>query len=526
MSTFKQTSPRTSVEGPPHAAPGAVVKLPRQFTLWSLLAFAIAVSSAWMATSSLLPTHLMFGGPAAAFWIPVVSGVASMIIALGLAELSSAYPSSGGQYHYAFMIAPVKYRQMASFATAWFTIFEWLFVVCSTTIYPAQLTTQLASIWFPSYTPERWHIWLVYVLLLVMGTAVVIFFHKAMPRIEVFFCWSSLLAFITFVVTLLAASHSKQRAADVFLEWQNASGWPDGFSFIMDVGQGMWIYVCMDAATHLAEEIYQPEIHVPRALILSTALAIFCNVVFTLAALFSVTSIDAVSSSFLPIYEVTKQAVGSDGAVLFLLIWLDFTFISTVPGALLTTGRLVWAFSRDGGLPYSPFFDHISSEYQVPVEATVASGIFCFFFGLIYIGSTVAFNTFTNSAIVFAFLSYSLPQLFVFISGRDTMPQRYFNLGKTFGTFVNIFSVAWIVLYIVLFCFPLSIPTSAMGMNYVSVVFVASMIFIGGLWWGAGKRTSFVGPQIGCEVLHGVNAGTAASDPATDALSEVATDAA
>lgn len=74
--------------------------MPRQFTLWSILAFAIAVASAWLAVSSLLTTHLMFAGPVGATWIPIVSGVASMIVTLGLAELASAYPSSGGQYQY------------------------------------------------------------------------------------------------------------------------------------------------------------------------------------------------------------------------------------------------------------------------------------------------------------------------------------------------------------------------------------------------------------------------------------------
>lgn len=75
-----------------------VVTMPRQFTLWTLITFAIAMASAWMATSSLLPTHLMYGSYGAATWSPIVSGVASTIISIGLAELASAFPSSGGQY--------------------------------------------------------------------------------------------------------------------------------------------------------------------------------------------------------------------------------------------------------------------------------------------------------------------------------------------------------------------------------------------------------------------------------------------
>lgn len=79
-------------------AQGHVAELPRQFTLVSMLAFAIAVTSAWVATTSLLPTHLMFGGPAAATWMPLASGVPCLLITLGMSELASAFPSAGGQY--------------------------------------------------------------------------------------------------------------------------------------------------------------------------------------------------------------------------------------------------------------------------------------------------------------------------------------------------------------------------------------------------------------------------------------------
>lgn len=128
-----------------------------------------------------------FGGFAAATWIPLVSGMVAIFPALGLAELASAYPSSGGpisvrehQLHlsvffvltvhsHAFMVAPSRYKKGAGFLVAWLAILEWLFVVCSTTIFPAQLTAEMASIWYPEYTVQRWHIYLVYVAFLIGG---------------------------------------------------------------------------------------------------------------------------------------------------------------------------------------------------------------------------------------------------------------------------------------------------------------------------------------------------------------------
>lgn len=264
-------------------------------------------------------------------------------------------------------------------------------------------------------------------------------------------------------------------------------------------------YACIDSATHIAEEIHEPGKHVPRAMILATGVAIVTNVAFTLAALFNISSITQVSASSFPIYEIGRQAIGSDGAVLFLLIWLIFTFYTTIPGVLLTTGRLMWAFSRDNGLPYSSYFNRISERYKVPVHAHIFIFFFCMVYGLIYIGSTVGFNAILSTAIVFAFLSYATPQAMLLLSGRNILPQRHFKLGNIVGTFANVFSVLWTLLYCVFLSFPLSLPTSAEGMSYVSVVLVGMGIIITFLWFVGGKRKSFKGPEIRADILHGID---------------------
>lgn len=141
------------------------------------------------------------------------------------------------------MVAGPKYQRSASFVVAWLTILAWLFITASSTIYPAQLTAQLAQIWYPSYTPERWQIWLIYAALLIGGTCVVIFGHSIMPKLEQIFCYLSMGAFVAFVVALLSASPSKQSGKTVFTEWENVSGWNDGFGFMLDIGQALWMYV-------------------------------------------------------------------------------------------------------------------------------------------------------------------------------------------------------------------------------------------------------------------------------------------
>ena len=81
-------------------AQGHTSELPRQFSVLSLLAFSFSIMNSWTGVPPLLITDLSLGGPSAAFWTPIVACVACSISGLGLAELASAFPSSGGQYQY------------------------------------------------------------------------------------------------------------------------------------------------------------------------------------------------------------------------------------------------------------------------------------------------------------------------------------------------------------------------------------------------------------------------------------------
>lgn len=85
-------------------AQGHTAALPRQFSMLSMVAFSFSIMNSWTGIISLLPTNLTFGGPAAAFWIPIASAVTCGIISTGLAELASAFPSAGGQYQYDFSL--------------------------------------------------------------------------------------------------------------------------------------------------------------------------------------------------------------------------------------------------------------------------------------------------------------------------------------------------------------------------------------------------------------------------------------
>src|SRR4051794_29083944 len=94
----------------------------------------------------------------------------------------------------------------------------------------------------------------------------------------------------------------------------------------------------------------------------------------------------------------------------------------------------------------------------------------CCVLGLIYFGSTAAFNSFTGVATICLSTSYGLPILISVLRGREAVATSTFSLGK-FGFAINIITLCWIALAVVLFCMPISLPVAPATMNYASVVF-------------------------------------------------------
>ncbi|PYH46907.1 putative GABA permease [Aspergillus saccharolyticus JOP 1030-1] len=465
-------------------------ELPVQFSLFSTIALGFSMTNSWLGYSATFVTPLLMGGSPAVFFGLIVASVATA----GLAELASAYPSSSGQYHFAFMVSSPKYRPVVAFTMGWLSVVAWALTSASTAIVCAQMIGNLASIYHPSYTAESWQTYLIYALLILIATAIVCLLPRALPKGEIVMFISSFLGFVASFITVLATQNHKQSAAAVFLDYKNTSGWSDGTSFLIGLGTCMYAYLAIDGACHIAEELPNPSQDVPRAMGLTMLIGVTTVIPWTLAFLFSATDTDAVASSSIPIYTVYLQATRSQPAATMLTVWILFVYAGALVSCIVTTGRLAYAFARDEGLPYSKFFAQIHTKREAPVNATIGCAAIILLYGLIYIGSATAFNSFISMSILSLNMTYAVPQAIVLVRGRDRiLPKRSFNLGRYLGPVCNAFSAFWVPFITILFCFPTSLPTTVSDMNYVSVVISGITILILLSWWG-GKRKTFSGP--------------------------------
>ena len=125
--------------------------------------------------------------------------------------------------------------------------------------------------------------------------------------------------------------------------------------------------------------------------------------------------------------------------------------------------------------------------------------------GLIYFGSTAAFNSFTGVATICLSTSYGLPILVSVLRGRKMVAHSSFSLGR-FGMAINVLTLCWIALAVVLFSMPVTLPVDPSSMNYASCVF-AGFAAISVIWYFVRGRKVFTGPPVPADADVGSEVG-------------------
>ena len=246
----------------------------------------------------------------------------------------------------------------------------------------------------------------------------------------------------------------------------------------------------------MCEEVENPHREVPKAIVLSVAAAMVTGIIYLVPLLFVLPDIKTLLSvpNGQPIGLLFKTVTGSaSGGFGLLFLILGILFFAGI-GALTAASRCTYAFARDGAIPGSRLWRQVDSRLDVPLNALLLSFAVDCLLGLIYFGSTAAFNSFTGVATICLSTSYGLPVLVSLLRGRRAVKASSFSLGK-FGVVINVITVLWICLAIVLFCCPTTLPVTASSMNYASVVF-ASFATISLVWYLVRGRKHFSGPPV------------------------------
>jgi amino acid transporter len=476
--------------------------------------FAISFSIISILTGAVILYNygLALGGPAAVGlgW-PLVT-VFTLLIAASMAEIASAYPTAGGLYYWASRLRNKNW----GWWTAWLNLGGQISIVAGINYAAAFYigATILGPLFGFDPNAETAGltnaIWLTGLLMLieigfnVAGTKIV----ATMNDISV---WWHIGLVVAIAVALFAIGSQPTHPIDFLFNiapGANADGvpWADlvpfgiAGAFALSLLQSQWTYTGYDASAHVAEETVEARTASAWGVFLSVAVsAIFGYIVLVALTLKMTDPADVLANStggggVAYILEANLGAGLSQlGGLLAAGIAIAMTFCGF--SSIASAGRMLFAFSRDDGVPGSRWLKKVSTRFRTPsiavVTITVASWLLI---ALIYVlTKALGGDPFfviagvTGVSTVLLYWAYGLCIALAMWGDQSWRSERTWSLGSMSRPFAVI-SVIWIIAITPLFLYPFALNPAALATVVGFVVFLAVYYF-------AWARTRFTGPR-------------------------------
>lgn len=486
--------PRMSLEAGEFAGQHGARHAEKPFTVLSAMGVGHSISNTAITVIVGLSSGISLGGGPLYFWSFLLMALVALCVAVSLGELSSAFPHAGGQYFWVARLCPSnRYRRFFSYMTG---ILAWASAVCTGTsvcLAVPQMVLSMINLTQPSLVQKPWMLFVGFQL-----TNWLTFTFNCFERILPF-CNKTILAFtisslVIIFISLLAAPESRASGNFVFLDIWNMSRWRNGIAFIIGINGTNWGFSCLDAASHLADEVPDPRRDIPKALVSTMVLGTCTGIPIIIALFFAVSDMDAVVSSGVPSLEILYQAFNGNVAA---AIGLQTLVLLSASGAIIGIhtwqSRMAYAFSRDGGFPFSQYMGKIApSPFSTPIWAHVWSTTWVSLLGCIALGSTSALNSFISAGILLQYITYSFAISLLLLYGRHNIIPGPFWFPRL-GYIANFVTLAWTIISTIFYCFPYGLPVVASAMNYVSCVLVGIVLYALAYWILYG-RTRFEVP--------------------------------
>lgn len=482
-----------------------------------LLARSVAIMAVPAGLSVTLYITLINGQSVTMLWGWAFVTLVSVCTAASLAEICAVYPTAGGPYFWSAMVSNHKHAALASWVTGWLNLVGNFLTTTSINFGGAQVVLAAATLWHEDYVPTAWHTILTFCAFTLLAASVNIFGVRYLNAINVAaMCWISV-SIVVLMTVLLGMAKDQRTAGFVFTNYNaSASGWPTGWSFFVGLLQGSYVMMGYGMVASLCEEVESPQLHVPRAMVISVVVSGVMGLLYIIPVLFVLPDIATLLevTSNQPVGIMFEMITGSKPAAMGLLLLLIGIFVFSTIGASVAASRYTYAFARDGAIPGHRLWSRVNKRLAMPLWATLLNVAVNILLAVIYFGSSAAFSSFTGTATICLSTSYAIPVLISLCRSRNPVKGSTYSL-EPFGFIINAVSVTWIFFSIVLFCMPVSLPVTASSMNYSSVIFTGFAV-ISLVWYVVYGRRNYQGPIAIIEQGH--LSGSEVHGSATDSL--------
>jgi amino acid transporter len=454
------------------------------------------------------------GGPVAISWgWPIISAFI-LVIGFCLAELVSAFPTSGGIYWWSARLGGPR----AGFYTGWLNLIGLLGIQASVTYGCATFASVTLNLFFP----DRWagtlhQVFWLFCGLMILVTLLNIFSSHSLALINNISAYWHVFGAAIVVAILVFAPAEHQTLDFVFTHTVNNSGYSSGLLWFLVLPLGFlltqYTITGFDASAHLSEETQNAATTAARGLWQSIFYSAVGGYLLLLAFVFAATNTDVINSADPAVNPYGPGSVFSIFATsLGVAAFKAVLVISTVGqlfcsiACMTSCSRMLYAFSRDGAVPGSRLWTRLTAT-RVPANAVMLSGAIAVLITLpaykeFDVGGyavPVAFLAVVSVGVLGLYLAFAIPIYLRWRAG-DSFETGPWNLGRKYRWMapLALAEIVVVSVYFVLPFTPAAIPWhpdfSWTVVNYAPIVTGGALLAIT-IWWYASARHWFTGPR-------------------------------
>ncbi|KAK7952968.1 hypothetical protein PG988_013662 [Apiospora saccharicola] len=472
------------------ATMGYQQELKRKYRTVEIFGIAFSIMGLMPSIATTLSFSLL-AGPAGMVWSWFVASGCIFVVGLAMADLGSGYPTSGA--------LSAKKRNYLCFLVGYSNSLGLIGGLCSIDYgFAAMFCAWIAMASDGRWQPSNNFVHVVFLICVLTHGILASTSSKFMARLLYFMIFINVaLVFATIVALLVGRTGQRNDARVIFAKVNNLTTWPTGWAFMLAWLSPIWSIGSFDSCVYMAEEASNAARAAPMGILSSIGMCwgLGFVIVIVIAHCMSPDLESILNSRFgQPMAQIYYDALGKNGALAF----TAFIFIVQYFMGLcfcVAASRQLWAFSRDGALPFSRFIHPVSRRFgHVPVRAIWVCVIVAAVFGLLCVIAPAAASALFSLCIAGDNLAWCVPILARVVWGQSRFKPGPFYTGRRFSVPIAWAAAAFLLLGIVLAMFPVGGPRPAPdSMNYCVVVNVA-------VWGGASlyyfldARKWFTGP--------------------------------
>ncbi|KXS09263.1 APC amino acid permease [Gonapodya prolifera JEL478] len=457
----------------------------RGFTLIHNFGVSFSHISILIGVGTLLSYALVAGGPAGAVMGWIIVSFLSLMVALSMAEICSAYPTAGGLYYWCAKLGGEKWGPISAWYTGWINLSGEIGGLGSAAFGVSTMLWSIVVVWYPDTEITLVKLTLVAEAVLFLSGILNSITDEVVAHITEFSVFIHLAGTLFIIVVLLVKAPSLQSASFVFTQFENRTGQDSqGFAVLLGLLFPAWTYLGYDASAHVSEETQNSHTEAAKGIILSVAISIIAGFALLLGCLFAIQDIDEVLGAPYPqvIMQIFVDAGGPGWATAVMTVVATASMCCNV-AVITANSRMMYAFARDAGFGHTVskflYWSHPTTKLPlrtVWLGTSVGMLLTCAGFG-----SSVALSAFASIGTIGLMTAYIIPVMVKVFLARDTFKQGPINLGLL-SLPVNVVAIVWVCFLFFLLCLPSSYPVNATNLNYAPIMVVFVFAFVTGYW--------------------------------------------